>query len=300
MNTPPASASFDPVADGVRFTLRYDPPAGVQRRGTVILAPAFAEEMNRCRRMTALCSRRLAQAGWRVIVRDLRGCGDSSGEFGEAAWEDWIEDLERLLVEVPRSEPLWLWGVRAGALLLPRLLAERPDANVLLWQPAMAGRTALTQFLRVKVAAAAIGGKERVDAKGLRATLQAGQPIEIAGYAISPPLATGMDGAVFDLPTAFTGRLVWLEVAAIAPASLAPAGTEIRSRWLAQHVRCDAEAVAGEAFWQTQEVSECAALIDATLTHVADGGAQPSAALRQDVHGVRPGLAGPLQEVERA
>lgn len=268
MTAPPATASFDPAADGTRFTLRYEPPADVPRAGTVILAPAFAEEMNRCRRMTALCSRALVRSGWRVIVRDLRGCGDSSGDFGDATWKDWIDDLKPLLAEAPAHEEFWLWGVRAGALLLTELLAERPDANALLWQPAIAGRVALNQFLRVKVASAAIGGKNRVDAKGLRADLEAGQSIEIAGYTINHALAAGMDSAILEVPPTFQGRVVWLEVAAIDPPSLAPAGAQLRDQWASRGVRFDAEVVAGEAFWQTQETSECEALLAATLRHM--------------------------------
>jgi exosortase A-associated hydrolase 2 len=265
VTVPPALASFDLAADGYRFTLRYEPPAGVQRCGTVVLAPPFAEEMNRCRRMVALCSRRMADAGWRVIARDLLGCGDSSGEFSDATWKAWVDDLKPLLQEARPAEPLWLWGVRAGALLLPELLVERPDASVLLWQPATSGRTALNQFLRVKVAAAALGGRNRIDVKTLRASLESGRPIEIAGYTISAALAEGMDVAALALPQAFSGRVVWIEVSAIDPPSLAAAGTELCREWRARAVPLATEAVAGEAFWQTQDTAECEEMLTATL-----------------------------------
>ena len=258
-------ASFDPAPGGFRFTLRYFPPDSTETRGAVILAPPFAEEMNRCRRMTALAARRLAHAGWKVIERDLMGCGDSSGDFGDASWQVWQEDLRCLVAEVPVGAPLWLWGSRAGALLVPAMLEVRPDANVVLWQPLSAGNAALAQFLRLKTASAAIAGSARVNIATLRATLAQGQPIEIAGYSLSPAVAHGMDAGQLSLPRGFTGRVLWFEVCAAQPASLAPAGEALRADWLVRGIRFDARAIVGEQFWQTQETSECPALIDLML-----------------------------------
>ena len=53
----------------------------------------FAEEMNKSRRMAALQSRALAQAGYAVLQIDLLGCGDSSGDFGDATWQSWVSDV---------------------------------------------------------------------------------------------------------------------------------------------------------------------------------------------------------------
>ena len=53
----------------------------------------FAEEMNKARRMAALQSRALAAAGFDVLQIDLLGCGDSSGDFGDATWNDWVNDV---------------------------------------------------------------------------------------------------------------------------------------------------------------------------------------------------------------
>jgi exosortase A-associated hydrolase 2 len=264
-------ASFDRVSGGFRFTLRFQPRSEHSARGTVILAPAFAEEMNRCRRMTTLAARRLAQQGWRILARDLHGCGDSSGDFGDASWQDWIDDLQSLVDETPADEPLWLWGVRAGALLVPELLAQRADANVLLWQPVISGHAALSQFLRLKTAAAALAGKERVDVKSLRAVLAAGSPVEVAGYMMSPDLASGYEAAALKLPADFRGRIVWLEVANAQPATLSPSGDGVRNDWRARGRVVDAEAVAGEQFWQTQETAECPALLDATERLIGAG-----------------------------
>lgn len=263
-----AEATFDPAAFGYRFTLRYRPAASRQLRGVVILAPAFAEEMNRCRRMAALAARCLAGKGFEVVARDLHGCGDSSGDFSDAGWNDWIADLAELVAQAPGDRPVWLWGIRAGALFLPDLLTVRPDANLLLWHPVVSGKTAMNQFFRLRAAAAAIGGGSRIDVKSLRAQLDAGQAVEVAGYAVSPRLASGMDAAELRLKEGFTGRVAWLEVSPSEPATLMPAGEALRSRWRDAGVTIDAHAVAGMQFWQTQETAECPALIDATLARL--------------------------------
>ena len=184
--------------------------------------------------MTSLAARRLSAVGWRVWVRDLLGCGDSSGDFGDASWKAWVDDLKMLVDEAPLDEPLWLWGVRGGALLLPELLARRPDANILLWQPVISGRSALTQFLRLKTVAAALAGRERIEVNALRASLISGQAVEVAGYRISPSLAAGLEAASLTLPHNFRGRVVWLEVAAGEPTTLAPAGEALRNEWIAR------------------------------------------------------------------
>ena len=78
----------------------------------------FAEEMNKSRRMAALACRALAEAGHAVLQIDLRGCGDSSADFGDASWGDWQDDvrlgLAWLDAHTPADAPLWLWGLRAG------------------------------------------------------------------------------------------------------------------------------------------------------------------------------------------
>jgi len=53
--------------------------------GSVLYGHPFAEEMNKSRRMAGLQARALARAGYDVLQIDLRGCGGSSGDFGDAS-----------------------------------------------------------------------------------------------------------------------------------------------------------------------------------------------------------------------
>jgi len=49
--------------------------------------------MNHTRRAAALLARALAGSGWGVLQVDLFGCGDSDGEFRDASWKTWVDDL---------------------------------------------------------------------------------------------------------------------------------------------------------------------------------------------------------------
>ncbi|WP_140633349.1 hydrolase 2, exosortase A system-associated [Methylibium rhizosphaerae] len=256
------SAAFVAGATGLRFRLVSE-PAGGKARGTVVLAHAFAEEMNKSRRMCALLARGLAADGWRVVQRDLAGCGDSAGEFRDASWAEWIEDLEAELSPLDGSAaPTWLWCLRGGALLAPPLLARRPQVNLLLWQPAVSGAQHLQQFLRLHAGARIVGsakgsGEQQTPAQMLRS----GHTVEVGGYELSPALAGGLDQAGFDLPAGFAARVVWFELSADEHPEPSPAATRTADRLRERGVNVELEALHGPLFWQTQEIEACEALL---------------------------------------
>jgi len=263
-----ARAFFEPTSRGNRFMLEYVPLPGRPQRGIVVLLHAFAEEMNKCRRMAAVTARRLAAEGWRVTQFDLPGCGDSSGSFADADWCNWCDDAVEVVQKASQTVkgPLWLWGMRAGALLIPPVIAHFPSENVLLWQPALSGQQQLGQFLRLKAALSTLSGAERVSVGEIRARLASGTSEEVAGYTISPSLATGLDSARLKLPDSFSGRVVWFEVAPVTPAAVSPVAQSQCEAWRAAGIKVECTAVYGPPFWQTQEIAESPALVEATLS----------------------------------
>ena len=106
--------------------------------------------------MTALAARKFAEQGYGVLQIDPIGCGDSSGDFGDATLTIWVENFLRAAewIRGQCARNVWLWGLRAGALLVPPLLSRLgTDMRLLLWQPVVSGRQFLTQFLRLRLAA---------------------------------------------------------------------------------------------------------------------------------------------------
>jgi exosortase A-associated hydrolase 2 len=272
-------AFFLTVADAPhsqRFCLYHPPAAGSAARGALIHLHAFAEEMNKSRRMTALAARRLAQQGYAVLQIDLHGCGDSDGDFGDATWASWLQDVRaaRTWLRQRSAAPLWLWGLRAGSLLAAAAAAAAADldaadepaepVSLLLWQPVIAGKQHLQQFLRLKVAGEMMSGDSKGVMAALKQTLADGTAVEIAGYTLAPGLAHGLDTAEL-APPARPGRIVWLELSSRPEPALAPASIKCIERWEAAGWQLESAVVPGPTFWQTVEIEEAPALLDATL-----------------------------------
>lgn len=264
----PPEAFFLPVADdpGARRFCLYYPPAG-NAKGALLYLHPFAEEMNKTRRMAALQSRMLAANGYAVLQIDLHGCGDSSGDFGDATWDSWLQDVHaaRAWLRARCEAALWLWGLRAGCLIAAEAArATGEPTSLLFWQPLVAGKSFLQQFLRLKVAGEMLDG----DAKGVMASIKRqlaeSQSPEIAGYLLSPALAHGLEAAELH-PSPNVARTVWLEMSSRSEASLSPASVKRIEQWQAAGHPVQAQVVAGPAFWQTTEIEEAPALLAATL-----------------------------------
>lgn len=245
---------------GQRYCIHHAPSGAV--RGSVLAVHAFAEEMNKSRRMCALQSRALAERGFAVLQIDLLGCGDSSGDFGSAGWDDWVDDVlaGTAWLQQRHAAPLTLWGHRVGCLVAAaagRRLAQPLD--VLFWQPAASGKLALRQFMRLKAAAAMVKGDD--DAAPAPTALADDE--EIAGYRLSPALRQGLDAAILD-PWPGVGRARWFELSLRDDATLLPATLAQLERWQSLGINASAQVARGPAFWQATEIETAPELLTAT------------------------------------
>jgi uncharacterized protein len=268
-SAPGTEAAFLSLETGRRFGLLHSGNEEKPFLGALLYVHPFAEEMNKSRRVAAMQSRALAADGWTVLQVDLFGCGDSEGDFGDASWSQWVDDIRaamRWLREKTGSTPI-VWGLRAGCLLaLEAIDGIVPAPDLVMWQPVFSGRVHLQQFLRLKVAGelTASAGGPRAGTQQLREQLDRGETLEIAGYAISPAVGLSMEKASL-LPPRSPGRVAWLEVGAEQGPELSLAGMQHVEAFRAAGHRLDVRVVQGLPFWQTQEIAECPALIDATL-----------------------------------
>jgi exosortase A-associated hydrolase 1/exosortase A-associated hydrolase 2 len=261
-------AAFAEGRGGRRFRIVSQPADG-RCVGTVIWVHAFAEEMNKTRRLSALMARLLASEGWRVVQKDLSGCGDSTGDFGEASWAAWVDDVKAELLRVDPQRPTWLWCVRAGALVASAALDRRIPVNLLLWQPVMSGAHHLRQFLRLQTGARVLGSAKVGTAALPSQSLEAGAAVEIGGYLLAPALASGLRQATFDLPSSFAGRIAWFELSPDTAPMASPATTKAVENLRARGITVDVEALTGPEFWQTQEIEESEALLQRSLHALA-------------------------------
>jgi exosortase A-associated hydrolase 2 len=242
----------------------FHAPVGLPRGRLLYLHP-FAEEMNKSRRMAALACRALADRGFAVLQIDLRGCGDSSADFGDASWVDWQADVRLALAELDRrvpGAPLWMWSLRAGALLAAADWG-RP-VNHLFWQPMTNGKLALQQFLRLRLAAELASGASKGLMEQMKAELTAGRSVDVAGYRLGANLAHGLEAARL-APGGTPGRAVWLEVSTRDDAVLPPVSEQALQAWRDAGWTVQAQVCPGPSFWATAEIELAPALIERTV-----------------------------------
>ncbi|WP_405242496.1 hydrolase 2, exosortase A system-associated [Lentisalinibacter salinarum] len=259
---------FADTASGRRFAV-VNRPADTPR-GSVLFVPPFAEEMNKSRRMAALTASALAEDGWLVLRFDPSGCGDSDGEFADATWQGWLDDVDFWVkwLRAQKDAPLLLWAVRAGALLAAAWLRRTGESlPLLLWQPVGNGQRHLTQFLRLRAAAEMMDSRQTKGVVSqLWETLASGAFVTVAGYTLNAALANPMSEAQLTLPDEYRARVSLLEISGAETPSLSPATGMIVQKWRDAGVETAASVVPGTPFWQTTEIETVPAAIEATVT----------------------------------
>jgi exosortase A-associated hydrolase 2 len=123
--------------------------APVRARGVVVMVPPFAEEKKAAQRALVEAAREFA-AGFDVLRFDLRGTGDSGGEFGQCDIAMWREDLRAVLAHaraMAGERPLHLIGLRFGATLAWLVAADESLGidSLGLWEPIISGASYMRQ-----------------------------------------------------------------------------------------------------------------------------------------------------------
>jgi exosortase A-associated hydrolase 2 len=261
---------FLETAHGRIFCMHF-PARARASSGALVIAPPFAEEMNKCRRMWSLLATQLGAAGIATFIPDLHGTGESDGDFADARWDHWREDL-RAACRYARdagAQRIVLLGVRLGALLALDLARSEPGVaqRLVFWQPVASGQQHLNQFLRLKLAAGlrqAAATKETTTT--LRERLARGERLEVAGYELSQPLVAAIDALEATVLTApGAPRIDWLEASTADPPALLPASERTLEKLRATGAEVHARAVKGEAFWALQEITVAPEMNAATI-----------------------------------
>ncbi len=265
---------FIQAPHGRLFGLYYPPLSG-DPTALILHVPAFAEEMNKSRRMVALQSIQFHQNNVGVLVLDLFGTGDSEGLLENASWEIWQADLEAATTWLKQQHPqvpFYLWGLRFGCALATSYAAQ-PNTDIyglIYWQPLFSAKRMLTQFLRLRVASAMTNkatDEERPETtKSLFQDLADGRAVEVGGYLLSPEffnsiIAIDVERQLFENPK----TMVWLDF--VSGQSMEPSlvNSKVIHNWVQQKNDVKWRAVHGDRFWNTQEIAVCSELISRTL-----------------------------------
>lgn len=244
---------------GRLFALHHQPPAGVTVRGHVLCAPAFNEEMNRCRSMVTLQAQALAQVGIGTLVIDLFGTGDSEGNYVDARWPLWLDNLAagHAWLQAQPGGCVALWGVRLGAILATELHARLADSALalLLWQAVSEGQVHLNQFMRVKIAAQMDRSDlPKLTTATMRQEWEAGRSVEIVGYEIHPALASSIEAARLHAASLANGTAVfWLEQSTGEGGEFSASSRKLLQTWPGDGVALTTAMFEGPPFWQAHE-----------------------------------------------
>lgn len=268
VNHQPAEPFFLKADPGDRFCIYYPPVTGKKCLGAFIYIHPFAEEMNKSRHMVALQSRAMAESGYAVLQLDLYGCGDSSGDFTDAKWEIWLNDIavaERWILQKFPS-PIGLWGLRLGAVLALDYAKKNSEkiSTTILWQPVINTEQHMTQFLRLSLAGEMFddGKKSGFSTTHLRSELAAGNSVEIVGYELSPLLAQAIEAIDTTQLVLASCQVHWFEFVSESRLALSPAGENLVNSWKKQGSDIGVHFVTCVPFWATQEISTCTGLIE--------------------------------------
>lgn len=249
--------------------------------GMVLYVHPFAEEMNKSRHMAARQAIDLANSGFAVLQIDLSGCGDSAGEFSQATWKGWIQDIRNaycwmeLNIEPDlknrEKTPLWLWGLRAGCILLAEAAENiNRGCSFIFWQPSLAGKKELTQLMRLQRVSNILNTSSE-DKKSKLATLGSNdEPIEVLGYTLNPELARGFAQAKLNPPSGkgSVQHLVWIEMTASEPMEFALASKQTLKHWEDTGANTVSHLLKGPAFWCSNELINVPELISLTTRMV--------------------------------
>jgi exosortase A-associated hydrolase 2 len=253
-------------AGGRIFCSLFRPRRQRANSPVLLFLPPWAEEANKSRRMMARLGHNLAdEAGMAMLIPDFFGTGDSTGEFGEADWATWlanVADAAHCLRSLSGG-PLYVGGLRAGALVALAArdhLQEAPEAW-LFWQPVVNGRQMVQQFLRLRVAGAMGSGEEKETTKGLRARIERGEVVEVAGYELPPGLIGELENQDLAASAPPAGPGLWLNVASNPEQGPPPAVGKVLDVWDQKDAAMEYASVVGDAFWATQELADVPALV---------------------------------------
>lgn len=236
----------------------------------VLVIPPFAEEMNKTRKMISDLAKRLEIKGIAVVIPDLFGTGDSAGEFAEATWDIWIDDLQRVVhwTEHNLGPLTGIVATRLGCAIANELARLRVISNIsrtVFWQPTLDCSRYMNQFLRLRTAASMMIDKPE-SLNTLRARLSGGEALEIAGYELSGVLFNQLSNLPHPQSLALgLGEVCWFDIVRDA------SGTDV-SAAAAKFIEISAadghsmryQTISGEPFWSATEIVVNEELLDRT------------------------------------
>ena len=175
----------------------------------ILLIGAFASQRQYSYLPWIRWARYLATRQLEVLRFDYRGMGESTGQFEQATYADWLRDVRALahwLNSRLPAAPLILHGLEMGAILAGKVFDEGCGDMLLLWSPPDKANQALRSTLLSWIAIEQIFkvGAERKSASEYIRKLESGSSLDVEGYTWTQQL--WRESFAFDLPSALANE----------------------------------------------------------------------------------------------
>lgn len=258
--TTPLNCKAEPFyLDGPRgrlFAIYHPPQNGIQIKGCFLYIQPLAEEMNRCRQMVAIQAREFSKLGYGCLLLDLYGTGDSEGEYQDGNWDIYLADINAGLrwIAAKGYDHIRLWALRHGAFLALDLARTVPALRkILLWQPVLNGKAAVTQILRIALAGS-LSEQDKISMTELRSRIQEDKAVELSGYETPASLLSVLETKHISSYYGLTDlEIQWFDVLASQEQNRSKESMQVEQNWRDAGARIHYEAVIGPAFWQVWE-----------------------------------------------
>jgi pimeloyl-ACP methyl ester carboxylesterase len=173
----------------------HSPPSKGARDSAVVLVPPMGQEAIRAHRAIRQLGLRLARERFHALRFDLRGTGDSAGDFADARVDAWVEDTCTAMDELRDRtgvQRVSLVGLRLGAAVAWRATRGRRDVDkVVLWEPVVSGARYLSDL-----------GKRHEDFLRAELPRRRTAPFERAGEALGYPLSKELSADLAEIDLA--------------------------------------------------------------------------------------------------
>jgi pimeloyl-ACP methyl ester carboxylesterase len=130
----------------------HSSPSKAARDTGVVIVPPMGQEAIRAHRAIRQLGLRLSRERFHALRFDLRGTGDSAGDFADARLDAWVEDTRAAMDELRDRtgiQRVSLVGLRLGAALACRAAHGRRDVDkIILWEPVFSGARYLGELAK--------------------------------------------------------------------------------------------------------------------------------------------------------
>jgi amino acid adenylation domain-containing protein len=149
----------------------------------VLICPPIGAAYKKCYFLLKLLGDELAEAGVPVLRFDYYATHDSMGEDQEASFDRWMSDIQCAYQELQErtGAEITVLGIRMGALLALRSLAEKDVKRWVLWDPVYSGNSYYQELMNMQ--------KRKVwrsrTVRGYSKPMAEGNGVELIGFTYS-------------------------------------------------------------------------------------------------------------------